>query len=181
MSKTATVLPLSTFTKSTRTPKLFLTSGGYFHAAASVIAYHFVSSPSASGCSFQNAFSLVLLMTLIPLCTFCLRRARSQVEHHRTGELPSRRLRGRRLGRGEDLHRDVRRQQVLQLLLEAALDQLVDRPPAAAADQHLAHAVDRGGFGDQLRRVGAGVVHRDDRHPVAVAVLEKVGEQRLRG
>ena len=41
--------------------------------------------------------------------------------------------------------------------------------------------MDRGGFGDQLGGVGAGVVHRDDRHAEAMPVGEKIAEQNLRG
>src|SRR5206468_700258 len=92
---------------------------------------------------------------------------------------PRRRLWGG--GRGNHLHRDVRRQDRFQSSLEVAFDQVVNRALAACADDDLFAAVDGGVFGDQLGGVGAGVVDRQHRHAGFVAEFQKPREGFLGG
>src|SRR4051812_35232566 len=58
----------------------------------------------------------------------------------------------------EHLHRDVRREQVLEPLLEVPLDELVERAPPARPEQHLLDPPEGGEFRDLLGRVLARVV-----------------------
>ncbi len=57
MSKTATVFPLWTFTRSTVAPKDSFTAAGFFHSAESVMAYHYFAGLTGLGQSLAAVFS----------------------------------------------------------------------------------------------------------------------------
>src|SRR5882672_2659570 len=83
----------------------------------------------------------------------------------------SSRLSGASAG-GDHLHRNLRRQENLQASLEGTFDQLVQRATAAGADKNLFAPANSCGFGQQLSGIVAGVVQRNDRHAIAVPVLQ---------
>src|SRR5690349_12749702 len=58
---------------------------------------------------------------------------------------------------------------------------MVQRAAATGADEDFLDAAHRGGFGDQLGGVRAGVVYWNDWDAVAMSVLQEIGKQRLSG